>query len=59
MPTTPPGFLILDDALATARAGDALVLAGDEGRHAAKVARIGTGSRCCSPTPPGARSSPR
>lgn len=43
MPTTPPGFLILDDALAVARAGDELVLDGDEGRHAAKVARIGAG----------------
>lgn len=45
MPTTPPSFLILDDALATARAGDALTLAGDEGRHAAKVARIGAGEQ--------------
>lgn len=45
MPATPPGFLILDDALATARSGDALVLGGEEGRHAAKVARIGAGEQ--------------
>ncbi|GAA4526832.1 16S rRNA (uracil(1498)-N(3))-methyltransferase [Brachybacterium paraconglomeratum] len=45
MPTTPPGFLILDDALVTARGGDALMLAGEEGRHAAKVARIGVGEQ--------------
>lgn len=45
MPTTPPGFLILDDALAAAREGDALVLDGEEGRHAAKVARIGVGEQ--------------
>ncbi|HJC71099.1 MAG TPA: 16S rRNA (uracil(1498)-N(3))-methyltransferase, partial [Candidatus Brachybacterium intestinipullorum] len=43
MPSTPPGFLILDDALAAAREGDQVTLAGDEGRHAAKVARIGVG----------------
>ena len=36
MPTTPPGFLILDDSLATSGEGDALVLDGDEGRHAAR-----------------------
>lgn len=41
MPTTPAAFLIDDDRLATARAGSALTLTGDEGRHAAKVARIG------------------
>src|SRR5699024_2047485 len=45
MPTTPPGFLILDDSLASAVAGEALVLEGDEGRHAAKVARIGAGEQ--------------
>lgn len=43
MPATPPGFLILDDALASASRGAALVLDGEEGRHAAKVARIGVG----------------
>jgi len=45
MPTTPPGFLILDAALETAREGDALTLGGDEGKHAAKVARIGVGEQ--------------
>lgn len=45
MPTTPPAFLILDDALAHAREGAALRLAGEEGRHAAKVARIRVGER--------------
>ena len=45
MPTTPPAFLILDDALAHAHEGDALTLAGEEGRHAAKVARIGVGEQ--------------
>ncbi|MGP5593938.1 16S rRNA (uracil(1498)-N(3))-methyltransferase [Brachybacterium alimentarium] len=43
MPTTPPGFLILDDSLSMAREGDLLTLDGEEGRHAAKVARIGVG----------------
>ena len=43
MPTTPPGFLILDDSLSLAREGDLLTLDGEEGRHAAKVARIGVG----------------
>ena len=59
MPSTPPSFLILDDALTTAVKGDALALAGDEGRHAAKVARIGVGEQVLSPTPPVVRSSPR
>lgn len=45
MPTTPSAFLILDDALATAREGTSLTLDGDEGRHAAKVARIGAGEQ--------------
>src|SRR5690625_7812405 len=45
MPATPPGFLILDDALEAAREGQPLTLDGDEGRHAAKVARIGVGEQ--------------
>lgn len=45
MPTTPSAFLILDDALARSGTGAALTLDGDEGRHAAKVARIGAGER--------------
>lgn len=45
MPSTPPGFLILDDALAAAEAGQSLTLDGEEGRHAAKVARIGVGEQ--------------
>lgn len=45
MPTTPAAFLILDDRLVGAAAGSALTLTGDEGRHAAKVARIGAGER--------------
>ncbi len=45
MPTTPPAFLIDDDTLATAEAGTTMQLAGPEGRHAAKVARIGVGER--------------
>ena len=53
MPTTPPGFLILDDALASARAGDQLVLDGEEGRHAAKVARIGVGEQLLHTDAPG------
>lgn len=53
MPTTPPGFLILDDALATSGEGDALVLDGDEGRHAAKVARIGVGEQLLLTDAPG------
>lgn len=53
MPTTPPGFLILDDALVAAREGDPLLLAGDEGRHAAKVARIGVGERVLLTDAPG------
>ena len=53
MPTTPPGFLILDDALAAVVMGDALVLAGDEGRHAAKVARIGVGEQVLLTDAPG------
>ena len=53
MPTTPPGFLILDEALAAAREGDQLELAGDEGRHAAKVARIGVGEQLLLTDAPG------
>jgi 16S rRNA (uracil1498-N3)-methyltransferase len=53
MPTTPPGFLILDEALAAAREGDQLVLAGEEGRHAAKVARIGAGEQVLLTDAPG------
>src|SRR5699024_8152408 len=53
MPTTPPGFLILDDALAAARAGGALTLDGEEGRHAAKVARIGVGEQILLTDAPG------
>ena len=53
MPTTPPGFLILDDALADARTGDPLVLDGEEGRHAAKVARIGAGEQVLLTDAPG------
>lgn len=43
MPTTRAAFLALDPSLAGLAAGDAYLLAGDEGRHAAKVARIGAG----------------
>ena len=53
MPTTPPGFLILDDALAGAREGESLVLEGEEGRHAAKVARIGVGGQVLLTDAPG------
>ncbi|WP_394214326.1 16S rRNA (uracil(1498)-N(3))-methyltransferase [Brachybacterium vulturis] len=53
MPTTPPSFLVLDEALASAVAGDSLELAGDEGRHAAKVARIGVGEQVLLTDAPG------
>ncbi len=53
MPTTPPGFLILDAALAAARQGDSLLLSGEEGRHAAKVARIGAGEQVLLTDAPG------
>ena len=53
MPSTPPGFLNLDDALAAAREGDQLTLAGDEGRHAANVARIGVGEQLLLTDSPG------
>lgn len=43
MPATPASFLLLDAELAGRAAGAALTLSGDEGRHAAKVARIGVG----------------
>ncbi|MFC0674198.1 16S rRNA (uracil(1498)-N(3))-methyltransferase [Brachybacterium hainanense] len=45
MPATPSAFLVLDRELAPLRAGDPCHLAGEEGRHAAKVARIGVGER--------------
>ncbi|MCT2295575.1 16S rRNA (uracil(1498)-N(3))-methyltransferase [Brachybacterium muris] len=45
MPTTPSAFLILDDALARSAVGAELTLDGEEGRHAAKVARIGAGEQ--------------
>lgn len=45
MPTTPSAFLILDDALAGSTVGADLTLDGEEGRHAAKVARIGVGEQ--------------
>jgi 16S rRNA (uracil1498-N3)-methyltransferase len=45
MPDTPSAFLVLDDALASLSAGDDYTLAGDEGRHAAKVARVREGER--------------
>ncbi|GAA1487613.1 16S rRNA (uracil(1498)-N(3))-methyltransferase [Brachybacterium sacelli] len=53
MPTTPPGFLVLDDALAGAREGESLTLAGEEGRHAAKVARLGVGEQILLTDAPG------
>lgn len=53
MPATPPGFLILDDTLEAARAGQPLILDGDEGRHAAKVARIGVGEQVLLTDSPG------
>ena len=43
MPATPAQFLILDDALADVQAGDVIALEGDEGRHAARVARTSVG----------------
>lgn len=43
MPETPSSFLVLDDTLARLAADGACTLAGDEGRHAAKVARIAAG----------------
>lgn len=43
MPSTRPAFLLLESDLAGAVRGAAFTLAGDEGRHAAKVARIGVG----------------
>lgn len=45
MPATPPAFLALERTLAGLHAGDEYALAGQEGRHAAKVARIGAGER--------------
>ncbi|PWH05547.1 16S rRNA (uracil(1498)-N(3))-methyltransferase [Brachybacterium endophyticum] len=45
MPDTPASFLVLDDALVDLAEGSAYVLAGEEGRHAAKVARIRAGER--------------
>lgn len=43
MPATRPAFLLLEETLAAAAAGDRFTLAGEEGRHAAKAARIGVG----------------
>lgn len=43
MPETPAAFLALDPSLDGLSAGDPYRLAGEEGRHAAKVARIGAG----------------
>lgn len=40
MPSTRPGFLLPGETLSGARTGDVVDLTGDEGRHAAKVARI-------------------
>ncbi|UEJ83079.1 16S rRNA (uracil(1498)-N(3))-methyltransferase [Brachybacterium halotolerans subsp. kimchii] len=45
MPDTPAAFLVLDDALASLGEGSRYDLAGEEGRHAAKVARIRAGER--------------
>jgi 16S rRNA (uracil1498-N3)-methyltransferase len=45
VPDTPAAFLILDDALAAIGDGSSYLLTGDEGRHAAKVARIRAGER--------------
>ncbi|MCS6710769.1 16S rRNA (uracil(1498)-N(3))-methyltransferase [Brachybacterium sp. EF45031] len=45
MPTTPPQFLLLEGSLRDLREGSVVELRGDEGRHAAKVARIGTGEQ--------------
>ncbi|HIY23151.1 MAG TPA: 16S rRNA (uracil(1498)-N(3))-methyltransferase [Candidatus Brachybacterium merdigallinarum] len=53
MPTTPPAFLILDEVLATAEEGQNLTLDGEEGRHAAKVARIGVGEQILLTDAPG------
>lgn len=53
MSTTPPAFLVLDEALAASRGDDELLLDGDEGRHAAKVARIGAGEQILLTDAPG------
>ncbi|WP_152352858.1 16S rRNA (uracil(1498)-N(3))-methyltransferase [Brachybacterium subflavum] len=45
MPDTPAAFLVLDDALAALGGGSPYELTGEEGRHAAKVARIRAGER--------------
>lgn len=45
MPDTPAAFLVLDDALAALGEGSSYELTGEEGRHAAKVARIRAGER--------------
>jgi 16S rRNA (uracil1498-N3)-methyltransferase len=42
---TAPLFFVDDDRLAEAAAGDVVVLGGPEGRHAAKVRRLGVGER--------------
>lgn len=43
MPATRSAFLALDPDLSGLAPGDVYLLSGDEGRHAAKVARIGVG----------------
>jgi 16S rRNA (uracil1498-N3)-methyltransferase len=43
MPDTPSAFLVLDDALMRLHVGSPYTLDGDEGRHAAKVARVREG----------------
>lgn len=43
MPDTPAQFLIDDDALVGAEVGTEILLDGEEGRHAARAARIGVG----------------
>jgi 16S rRNA (uracil1498-N3)-methyltransferase len=45
VPDTPAAFLVLDDALAALGEGSPYELRGEEGRHAAKVARIRAGER--------------
>lgn len=55
MPATPAAFLVPHGALSAARAGAGLALSGEEGRHAAKVARIGPGERVLLTDPAGAQ----
>lgn len=53
MPTTPAAFLVDANALDGARAGDALTLDGEEGRHAAKAARLAVGEQLLLSDAPG------